>query len=216
MTPPDDISQLREDYTGGSLRRKDLDPNPFAQFQLWFDQARELQVIEPNAMTLATVDSQRQPWQRSVLLKAFDERGFVFFTNFESRKAQQIAGNSSVSLLFPWFSIQRQVAITGEATKISSAESLKYFVTRPLGSRIGAWASKQSSVITSRSLLEAKLDEMKRKFKSGDVPLPSFWGGYRVEPETIEFWQGGGNRVHDRFLYSKSSDKNWTIDRLSP
>ena len=216
MTPPDDISQLREDYTGGSLRRKDLDPNPFAQFQLWFDQARELQVIEPNAMTLATVDSQRQPWQRSVLLKAFDERGFVFFTNFESRKAQQIAGNSNVSLLFPWFSIQRQVAITGEATKISSAESLKYFVTRPLGSRIGAWASKQSSVITSRSLLEAKLDEMKRKFKSGDVPLPSFWGGYRVEPETIEFWQGGGNRVHDRFLYSKSSDKNWTIDRLSP
>jgi len=213
---PEDLSQLREDYTGGSLRRSDLAAEPIAQFKLWFEQARELQVVEPNAMTLATVDAESQPWQRSVLLKAYDERGFVFFTNFESRKAQQIAGNSKVCLLFPWFSIHRQIAITGRATKISSAESLKYFVTRPLGSRIGAWASKQSSVITSRSLLEAKLDEVKRKFKSGDVPLPSFWGGFRVEPETLEFWQGGGNRVHDRFLYTKSGDDSWNIDRLSP
>ncbi|OUW17302.1 MAG: pyridoxamine 5'-phosphate oxidase [Opitutales bacterium TMED158] len=213
---PDDISQLREDYTGGSLRRKDLDPDPIAQFRIWFGQAQELQVIEPNALTLATVDAEGQPWQRSVLLKAYDERGFVFFTNFESRKARHIDGSNQVSALFPWFSIHRQVAITGRATKISSAESLKYFVTRPLGSRIGAWASKQSSVITSRSLLEAKLDEMKRKFKSGDVPLPSFWGGFRIEPKTIEFWQGGGDRVHDRFLYSIDGDNNWGVERLSP
>ena len=213
---PDDISQLREDYTGHSLHRKDLDANPIAQFRHWFGQAQELQVVEPNALTLATVDQNGQPRQRSVLLKAYDQKGFVFFTNFESRKAQQIAGNARVSLLFPWVSIHRQVAITGQAEKIPSAESLKYFVTRPFGSRIGAWASNQSSVITSRSLLVAKLDEMKRKFKSGDVPLPSFWGGYRVQPETIEFWQGGGNRVHDRFLYSKDHDSSWKIDRLSP
>ena len=213
---PDDISQLREDYTGHSLHRKDLDANPIAQFRHWFGQAQELQVVEPNALTLATVDQNGQPWQRSVLLKAYDQKGFVFFTNFESRKAQQIAGNARVSLLFPWVSIHRQVAITGQAEKIPSAESLKYFVTRPFGSRIGAWASNQSSVITSRSLLVAKLDEMKRKFKSGDVPLPSFWGGYRVQPEPIEFWQGGGNRVHDRFLYSKDHDSSWKIDRLSP
>lgn len=212
----EDISQLREDYTGHSLRRKDLDPDPIAQFRLWFAQAQELQVVEPNAMTLATVDESGQPWQRSVLLKAYDQKGFIFFTNFESRKAQHIAGSAQVSLHFPWVSIHRQVSITGKAEKISSAESLKYFISRPFGSRIGAWASKQSSVITSRSLLEAKLDEMKRKFKSGDVPLPSFWGGYRVRPETLEFWQGGGNRVHDRFLYSKNVDTAWTIDRLSP
>lgn len=212
----DDISQLREDYTGHSLCRKDLDTDPIAQFRFWFAQAQKLQVVEPNAMTLATVDQDGQPWQRSVLLKAYDDAGFIFFTNFESRKAQQIAGNAKVSLLFPWVSIYRQVAITGEATKISSAESLKYFVTRPFGSRIGAWASNQSSVITSRSLLVAKLDEMKRKFKNGDVPLPSFWGGYRVKPETLEFWQGSRNRVHDRFLYSKKPDTDWAIDRLSP
>lgn len=212
----DDISQLREDYAGHSLHRKDLHTDPIAQFRVWFDQAQELQVVEPNAMTLATVDQNGQPWQRSVLLKAYDDAGFIFFTNFESRKARQIAGNSKVSLLFPWVSIHRQVAITGQATKIPSAESLKYFVTRPFGSRIGAWASNQSSVITSRSLLVAKLDEMRRKFKSGDVPLPSFWGGYRVQPETIEFWQGGGNRVHDRFLYSKDAAESWAIDRLSP
>ena len=212
----DDISQLREDYTGHSLRRKDLDSDPISQFRLWFAQAQELQVVEPNAMTLATVDESGQPWQRSVLLKAYDQKGFIFFTNFESRKAQHISGSAQVSLHFPWVSIHRQVAITGKAEKISSAESLKYFISRPFGSRIGAWASKQSSVITSRSLLEAKLDEMKRKFKSGDVPLPSFWGGYRVRPETLEFWQGGGNRVHDRFLYSKNVDTDWTIDRLSP
>jgi len=213
---PKDLSQLREDYTGKSLRRKDLSQDPIDQFQAWFSQAQELEVVEPNAMSLATVDENGQPWQRSVLLKGLDKRGFVFFTNFGSRKSQQIAGNAKVSLLFPWISIHRQVAVTGTATKIPATESLKYFITRPFGSQIGAWSSPQSSVISSRSILEAKLDEMKRKFKKGDVPLPSFWGGFRVAPKTFEFWQGGQNRIHDRFLYSKSDDVGWNLNRLAP
>lgn len=213
---PKDLSQLREDYTGKSLRRKDLSQDPIDQFQAWFSQAQALEVVEPNAMSLATVDENGQPWQRSVLLKGLDKRGFVFFTNFGSRKSQQIAGNAKVSLLFPWISIHRQVAVTGTATKIPATESLKYFITRPFGSQIGAWSSPQSSVISSRSILEAKLDEMKRKFKKGDVPLPSFWGGFRVVPETVEFWQGGQNRIHDRFLYSKSDDVGWNLNRLAP
>ena len=213
---PKDLSQLREDYTGKSLRRKDLSQDPIDQFQAWFSQAQELEVVEPNAMSLATVDENGQPWQRSVLLKGLDKRGFVFFTNFGRRKSQQIAGNAKVSLLFPWISIHRQVAVTGTATKIPATESLKYFITRPFGSQIGAWSSPQSSVISSRSILEAKLDEMKRKFKKGDVPLPSFWGGFRVAPETVEFWQGGQNRIHDRFLYSKSDDVGWNLNRLAP
>ena len=211
-----DLSKLRKEYTGTSLSRKDLATNPLDQFERWFSQAQELEVVEPNAMSLSTVDENGQPWQRMVLLKAFDERGFVFFTNFSSRKAKHIETNAQVSLLFPWVAIHRQVAICGKTEKISSTESLKYFVKRPYGSQIGAWASKQSSVISSRSLLQAKLDEIKRKFKSGEVPLPSFWGGYRVSPDSFEFWQGGPHRIHDRFLYSINSDESWKIDRLSP
>ena len=211
-----DLSKLRKEYTGTSLSRKDLAANPVDQFGSWFSQAQELEVVEPNAMSLSTVDENGQPWQRMVLLKAFDERGFVFFTNFSSRKAKHIEINAQVSLLFPWVAIHRQVAICGKAEKISSTESLKYFVQRPYGSQIGAWASEQSSVISSRSLLQAKLDEIKRRFKSGEVPLPSFWGGYRVIPESFEFWQGGTHRIHDRFLYSMDTDENWKIDRLSP
>lgn len=213
---PGDLSQLRKEYTGKSLRRKDLADDPIEQFKSWFSQAEELQVVEPNAMSLATVDETGQPWQRAVLLKGIDQRGFVFFTNFGSRKAKQIEGNPKVSLLFPWISIHRQVAVTGTATKIPATESLRYFITRPFGSQIGAWSSRQSSVISSRSILEAKLDEMKRKFKKGDVPLPSFWGGYRISPSSIEFWQGGNNRIHDRFLYSREQGSDWTLDRLSP
>lgn len=211
-----DLSKLRKEYTGTSLSRRDLAANPLDQFESWFSQAQELKVVEPNAMSLSTVDENGQPWQRMVLLKAFDERGFVFFTNFSSRKAKHIETNAQVSLLFPWVAIHRQVAICGKAEKISSTESLRYFVQRPYGSQIGAWASEQSSVISSRSLLQAKLDEIKRKFKSGEVPLPSFWGGYRVTPESFEFWQGGTHRIHDRFLYSINSDESWKIDRLSP
>ncbi len=211
-----DISQLRQEYTGKSLRRADLASDPIDQFRTWFDQARDLQVVEPNAMSLATVDPNGHPWLRTVLLKGFDSNGFVFFTNFGSRKAQHMETNPNVSLLLPWVSIQRQVAINGSVEKIPATQSLKYFITRPFGSQIGAWASRQSSVVSSRSLLQAKLDEMKRKFKKGDVPLPSFWGGYRVQPSSIEFWQGGDNRIHDRFLYSKTGDGDWNLDRLSP
>ncbi len=213
---PTDISQLRQEYTGKSLRRADLAADPIEQFRIWFDQAQKLQVVEPNAMSLATVDVDGHPWLRTVLLKGFDSSGFVFFTNFGSRKAQHMETNPNVSLLLPWVSIQRQVAINGSVQKIPATQSLKYFITRPFGSQIGAWASRQSSVVSSRALLQAKLDEMKRKFKEGDVPLPSFWGGYRVQPRSIEFWQGGDNRIHDRFLYSKTGEKEWNLDRLSP
>jgi len=211
-----DLSKLRKEYTGASLHRKDLAANPVDQFETWFSQAQELEVVEPNAMSLATVDEDGRPWQRMVLLKAFDQKGFIFFTNFGSRKARHIETNACVSLLFPWVAVHRQVAISGTAEKISSTESLKYFVKRPYGSQIGAWASEQSCVISSRSLLQAKLDEMRRKFKSGAVPLPSFWGGYRVRPDSFEFWQGGTHRIHDRFMYSISADDTWSIDRLSP
>jgi pyridoxamine 5'-phosphate oxidase len=149
-------------------------------------------------------------------LKSYDLRGFVFFTNFDSRKARQIADNPNVSLLFPWLALERQVIICGSAEKISTAESLAYFITRPRGSQLGAWVSAQSSVITTRSLLEQKWAEMKRKFGEGQIPLPSFWGGYRVVPSEIEFWQGRPNRLHDRFLYSLQPDTSWNIVRLAP
>jgi pyridoxamine 5'-phosphate oxidase len=168
-------------------------------------------------MSLATVDSEGQPSLRTVLLKTFDAQGFVFYTNYGSRKAQQIATNPKVSLLFAWVPLARQVKITGLAEKVSAAESLKYFVTRPHGSQIGAWASAQSEMVNSRSMLESSFEQMKQKFSKGDVPLPDFWGGYRVIPNTIEFWQGRDNRLHDRFIYSRTStDNNWQINRLAP
>lgn len=211
-----DFSELREEYEGEALKRGQLEKNPFSQFRSWFEAARDAQLPEPNAMVLSTTDANTQPFSRTVLLKAYDERGFVFFTNYNSRKADHIAENSRVSLLFPWLPLQRQIMINGTAEKISSAESLKYFASRPLGSRLGAWVSDQSKTISSRSVLLAKLDEMKRKFKNGNIPLPSFWGGYRVRPEIFELWQGGPNRLHDRFQYSRSGDDSWTIERLAP
>jgi pyridoxamine 5'-phosphate oxidase len=171
-------------------------------------------LVEPNAMVLGTTDGKR-PSSRTVLLKAYDERGFVFFTNYESRKAREIASNGDVSLLFPWYPLERQVGILGRAERISAAESLAYFTSRPHGSRLGAWVSQQSSVVNSRKFLEMKWDEMKRKFADGEIPLPSFWGGIRVVPTEIEFWQGRENRLHDRFRYTRSGDA-WTIERLAP
>jgi pyridoxamine 5'-phosphate oxidase len=198
------------------LSDDELDPSPIRQFQHWFEEAIDAGIPEPNGMSLATVAADGQPWLRTVLLKLYDERGFVFFTNFESSKSQQIAGHSKVALLFPWVALGRQVSITGTALRISTAESLKYFATRPRGSQIGAWASPQSQVIRSRSLLEAKVDEIRRKFSRGEIPLPDFWGGFRVEPTTIEFWQGRENRLHDRFRYHRTPMGDWQIERLAP
>jgi pyridoxamine 5'-phosphate oxidase len=198
------------------LLRDDLCPDPIKQFEQWYAQTIETDIVEPTAMSLASVDAQGQPWQRMVLLKLFDEKGFVFFTNYASRKAEQIAVNSRVSLLFPWQVLGRQVKVTGQAAKISTAESMKYFATRPRGSQIGAWASRQSQVIKSRAILDAMFDDMKHKFLDGDVPLPSFWGGYRVTPVTIEFWQARDSRLHDRFMYRQDEKARWFIERLSP
>ncbi len=210
-----DLSDFRKEYSAKGLHRADLDANPIAQFTTWFQQAMDCQVHEPNAMTLATVNDRGIPLQRTVLLKYFDHQGFVFFTNYESRKAQQMAQNPHVCLLFPWITMERQVIIQGRAEKISTAESLRYFTSRPRESQLGAWVSQQSSVISSRQLLMQKLREIGEKFQHGEIPLPSFWGGFRVVPETIEFWQGGPARIHDRFLYTRA-EEDWQIDRLSP
>ena len=210
-----DLSDFRKEYTGRGLHRGDLDPEPMRQFEAWFRQATELGLHEPNAMSLAPVDPTGRPLLRTVLLKYFDAGGFVFFTNYESRKARHIAQNPNVSLLFPWIVLERQVIVQGRAEKIPATESLKYFVSRPRDSQLGAWVSQQSSVVSSRKLLMQKLHEMAEKFREGEIPLPSFWGGYRVVPETIEFWQGGPARLHDRFLYTRE-DAGWRIERLSP
>jgi pyridoxamine 5'-phosphate oxidase len=210
-----DLADFRREYSARGLTREDLSPDPVAQFAVWFDQATELAVPEPNAMTLATTDEAGMPCQRTVLLKYYDKDGFVFFTNYGSRKARQIAANPQVSLLFPWITLERQVIIQGRAEKISTAESLRYFASRPRDSQLGAWVSNQSEVITSRKFLMQKLAEMREKFRHGEIPLPSFWGGFRVVPESLEFWQGGPARLHDRFLYQKSAGV-WRIDRLAP
>ncbi len=212
-----DIGDLRNEYTLKGLTREQLSPDPVKQFELWFQQACAANLPEPNAMSLATVSSNGAPSQRIVLLKYFDHQGLVFFTNYESKKALQIAANSQVSLLFFWVALERQVKILGNAVKISTAESLKYFSTRPRGSQIGAWCSQQSTVISSRQILEMKFDEIKRKFHNQEIPLPSAWGGYRVMPQSFEFWQGRPNRLHDRFLYSRlDTESAWNIQRLAP
>ena len=210
------LEDMRRHYAARSLDAGDLDPSPFQQFDRWMREAVETQVLEPNAMALATCDAGGQPAVRTVLLKGFDERGLVFFTNYDSAKARQLADNPRVSLLFLWLPLERQVIVTGQAEKISAAESFRYFLTRPRESRIGAWASRQSEVITTRSLLESKFAEMKAKFADGEVPLPGFWGGYRVTPATFEFWQGRPSRMHDRLRYTRQPDGAWPISRLMP
>jgi pyridoxamine 5'-phosphate oxidase len=211
-----DLSDFRKEYSTKGLHREDLGTDPIQLFQHWFQQATELSIPEPNAMTLATHAPDGFPSQRTVLLKAFDQKGFTFFTNYQSRKAQHIQANSKVCLLFPWVTLERQIIIQGIAEKISTAESLKYFMTRPRESQIGAWVSNQSEVITSKKILLQKFEEIKSKFQDGEIPLPSFWGGYRVVPQTIEFWQGGPGRIHDRFLFTRMTDSSWQIDRLAP
>lgn len=211
-----DLSDHRREYQAEGLRRADLQDDPIHQFARWFEQACDAKILEPNAMTLATCGANGHPSQRTVLLKKFDREGFVFFTNYGSNKAKQIAENANVSLLFPWLPLERQVIVSGHADKISHSETLKYFLTRPLESQLGAWASTQSGVMSSRKALQMKFAEVKKKFHDGKVPLPSFWGGYRVVPRTIEFWQGGAGRLHDRFLYSQREDSEWILERLAP
>ncbi|GLP96453.1 pyridoxamine 5'-phosphate oxidase [Paraferrimonas sedimenticola] len=210
-----DLSELRRDYKQGGLRRKDLPQSPWKLFELWMDQARQAEICDPTAMVLATVDANGQPFQRVVLLKKFDENGLVFFTNTGSRKSQHIKDNAKVNVIFPWNDLERQIAITGEAEALPTSEVVSYFATRPKDSQIGAWVSQQSSKISARGVLEGKFLELKQKFAKGEVPLPSFWGGYRIKPDSFEFWQGGDRRLHDRFLYSLQ-DNDWSAERLAP
>lgn len=214
---PVDLHALRREYIAAGLRKHDLDPDPFAQFSRWMDQAIAAGLPEPNTMTLATTGTDGAPIQRVVLLKIYDAKGFVFFTNYDGAKAAQIAANPRVSLHFFWQPLERQASIRGIVEKATQEESLAYFHRRPRGSQLGAWSSPQSQVIPSREFLESKLAETIEKFGNGEIPLPPFWGGYRVVPESFEFWQGGKDRLHDRFFYSrKATGQPWEISRLAP
>lgn len=211
-----DIANIRRQYGANALRREDLHDDPVHQFKVWLGQAIDSELFkDPTAMCVATVDSEGMPCQRIVLLKNYDERGFVFYTNLESQKAQHIAQNDQVCLHFGWLELERQVIIRGRAEKLSVAENTEYFLSRPHDSQLAAWASAQSKPVTGRKLIEQAFVQMKDKFKQGKVPLPGFWGGYRIVPERIEFWQGRENRLHDRFLYVKN-DAAWQIQRLQP
>jgi pyridoxamine 5'-phosphate oxidase len=211
-----ELQSLRTEYTKGGLDRDNLHENPIEQFKHWMQQTIDAKLPDPNAMTIATVDATGQPSQRIVLLKSLDDKGFVFYTNLRSRKAQDLKQNPKVSLHFPWYFLERQVKVCGIAEQLSNAEVLKYFVTRPRDSQLGSWASQQSRPISSRALLMQQFEAMKNKFAKGEIPVPDFWGGFRVRPHQIEFWQGGEARLHDRFEYNLQSDNSWTIERLEP
>lgn len=210
------LEHFRQEYTQGGLDRSDLDDNPMVQFKRWMEQTIATGMPDPNAMTVATVDEIGQPSQRIVLLKQADDRGFVFFTNLGSRKAAELQHNPKVSLHFPWYLLQRQVKVCGVAEQLSTPEVLKYFVSRPRESQLGAWASHQSQRISSRDLLMQQFEKMKQRFGKGEIPLPDFWGGFRVVPHEIEFWQGGAHRLHDRFQYLRTLEGDWKIERLEP
>jgi len=207
---------FRREYTAGGLTRDMLDSCPVRQFEVWLEQAVRAGIEDPTAMVLATVDAQGLPWQRIVLLKGLSSGGFVFYTNHGSTKAQSIAREPGVSLLFPWNELDRQVIIGGTTQKMSMAESARYFVTRPRESQIAAWASRQSRPVSARAMLEKQAQVMREKFGKGEIPTPDFWGGYRVVPQRIEFWQGGEHRLHDRFLYTRQPDDSWAIQQLQP
>ena len=209
-----DLTKLRIELRKRGLSRSNLDDDPVKQFSLWFTEAIDSGIVEPSAMSLATAD-ESEIGIRTVLLKYFDDKGFVFYTNYKSKKSRQIETRPEAALLFSWLTLERQIKIVGSVEKVSSLESIKYFASRPKDSQIGAWASKQSTTISSRNILQSQFESMKQKFSSGEVPLPDFWGGYRVIPRTIEFWQGRESRLHDRFVYQRNKD-GWTISRLSP
>lgn len=211
-----DLSDRRADYAKHSLDTADLAASPFVQFEHWFREAEACELEEPNAFCLATVDPTGQPSTRVVLLKDFSEKGLVFYTNYESRKATELEANPRAAANFLWLPLQRQVNVVGRVERVSKAESLRYFVSRPFASQLGAWTSPQSTVITSRQVLETKWEQMKRKFVEGKVPLPDHWGGYRIVPERFEFWQGRPSRLHDRFAYLRNTEGLWETQRLAP
>lgn len=212
-----DLADLRREYTSAQLTRSHVAETPIEQFQTWFDEALDAQVEEPNAMTLATAAPDAAPSARIVLLKGVDERGFRFFTNYDSRKGTELAQNPQVALVFWWAALERQVRIEGRAERLSDHESSEYFRTRPRGSQLGAWASPQSRVVENRAELEAKLEDVTAEYADEAVPRPANWGGYVVRPTQVEFWQGRPNRLHDRLRYRRSNDsEDWTLDRLAP
>lgn len=210
------IDAIRRSYTKDKLDLDKLNADPIAQFELWLKDAIAAELPDPTAMCVATVDSSGQPSQRLVLLKDVTSEGFTFYTNLGSRKASELSENPKVSLHFPWHPLERQVIVYGTAERVSNTQVMKYFLSRPKESQLAAWASEQSRPISTRQALMQKFAEIKHKFEHGEVPLPSFWGGFLVRPHNIEFWQGGEHRLHDRFMYSKQDDGNWSIDRLCP
>lgn len=210
------LEDIRRDYLAGGLNREDLYDNPIEQFNKWLKQAIALGIPDPTAFTLATVSDSGAPSQRIVLLKHVDAKGFVFYTNYSSKKSQEMSKNNQVCIHFPWHGMERQVEIEGVAEKVPTTESLKYFLSRPRESQLAAWASHQSHTLSSRKALLMQYESMKAKFSKGEIPLPDFWGGYRVIPRTFEFWQGGVSRLHDRFQYVKNNSEGWDIERLAP
>src|ERR1700747_409131 len=216
MGLPRDPAASRYEHIGKGLRRSDLDPNPIKQFANWFTNAIETEIRDVNAMSLATADRDAKPSVRIVLLKSFDEDGFVFFTNYESEKGKQLEANPYAALGFYWIELDRQIRISGKVNKTSRAESQTYFHSRPVGSQLSAWASRQSEVIDARRVLDARMAEMTERFRNKRIPLPPNWGGYRLKPDKMEFWQGRPNRLHDRFRYTRQAGGSWQIDRLAP
>lgn len=211
-----DLQAIRREYVKGGLYKEDLTDDPLDLFSRWLQDAIDMGIPDANAMTVATVGKDGQPSQRIVLLKSFDEKGFTFFTNYESRKSREIACNAKVSLHFPWQSIERQVEVSGVAERISITESQQYFRSRPRESQLAAWASAQSRRLESKEILLKQWQAISKKYPSGDIPLPEFWGGYRVRPLQIEFWQGGEHRLHDRFEFTLQAGEQWKVERLAP
>ena len=216
MGLPRDPAASRYEHIGKGLRRSDLNPDPIKQFANWFTTAIETGIRDVNAMSLATASQDAKPSVRIVLLKSFDEDGFVFFTNYESEKGKQLEANPYAALGFYWIELDRQIRISGKVDKTSRKESQTYFHSRPVGSQLSAWASRQSAVLDGRRVLDARMEEMNERFAGKRVPLPPHWGGYRLKPDNMEFWQGRSNRLHDRFRYRRQSDGSWLIERLAP
>ena len=212
----DRVARLRKEYTRAGLRESDASSDPIVQFRRWFDEALAADLHEPNAMTLATATPDGRPSARVVLLKGFDERGFVFYTNYEGRKSGELEANPYCALVFYWGELERQVRVEGRASRVPEGESDEYFGVRPRGSRLGAWASKQSRPVADRRALEERLRGLETEYEGREVPRPPFWGGYRVEPEVIEFWQGRENRLHDRLVYRRPGREGWRRERLQP